>query len=658
MKLITKNFVSILLILPLLVPAQKKDDYLIKKCRKGMEDVCGYCTPGGEIVIRDGKYEMCYTDTFRNMAIVYHKDKGLVGIDRQENVLFNVFVVDNGPDYPSEGLFRIIKDNLIGFADLEGNIVIEPAYKAARPFHEGYAAFSPDCKVVSEDGHLCWKGGKWGFLDKKGNQDCPPIYDRIIEDFKDGKTLVEEGGNIFYMAKASPRDKHPPTYRLLKAEEPVQDKPEYIQPKQENMVTIQHYGLWTELMETGMKSCITGAGDLKAHIRFSWNTLNESIFSGATGANFLKAELLIEDKRIAGYEIYPWQDLYYNKPNNELITYMELIGVNPFAMIYKTFIFSGLSQHEQKIINRIEEYFSGLSSIRKTAGFVEPAGMQIISKGLNPYYIVLQVAEPGTGMPDPDLLCKIAGDRMLNLFVAPDIGQVRQSWIKPCLKTNHSILEKEILNFYNRRLSERTKKVTFSTDELEEIKDTCMKHLITEEWFDESKFDLYISLINKVLSEPQAIIPQYPLHGMFPDYEPRLSPDMMLDYNPSLYSKVEELPEALPENIPALLDMFEKYQKEAKKNPGVWVEGNMILGADPQQYEPSDAELLVGEIGERIQSIAESPDKQKIIEVLDKNNIKTREILYRRFWFRHCDVMGSGRFFYVDRFEKVNVELK
>ena len=68
-----------------------------------------------------------FTDTFRTYAIVAGKNFVFVAIDRQQKVLYNVFPFDNGPDYASDGLFRILKNNKIGYADeLTGKVIINP----------------------------------------------------------------------------------------------------------------------------------------------------------------------------------------------------------------------------------------------------------------------------------------------------------------------------------------------------------------------------------------------------------------------------------------------------------------------------------------------------------------------------------------------------
>lgn len=129
----------------------------------------GYANSKGKMVIPFGKYQMCFTKKFDQFAIV-GTSEGLVGIDRKENVLFNVFVFDNGPDYTSNGLFRIVKEGKIGYADQNGRIAIQPKYDCAYPFKNGKAKVGTGCKSKTEGEHSSWVGGKWYTIDKMGNR--------------------------------------------------------------------------------------------------------------------------------------------------------------------------------------------------------------------------------------------------------------------------------------------------------------------------------------------------------------------------------------------------------------------------------------------------------------------------------------------------------
>jgi hypothetical protein len=49
-------------------------------------DTYGYRSESGRIAVPMGKYSMCFTDTFRNYAIVLDSGKGFIAIDRQYHV--------------------------------------------------------------------------------------------------------------------------------------------------------------------------------------------------------------------------------------------------------------------------------------------------------------------------------------------------------------------------------------------------------------------------------------------------------------------------------------------------------------------------------------------------------------------------------------------
>ena len=108
----------------------------------------GYRNESGKIVIPMGRYPVCYTDTFRDYAIVLKPGIGFVGIDRQERVLYSVFIFDNGPDESSDGLFRVRVAGKMGYADaVTGKIAIKPQFACAWPFEHGVAKVALDCQT-------------------------------------------------------------------------------------------------------------------------------------------------------------------------------------------------------------------------------------------------------------------------------------------------------------------------------------------------------------------------------------------------------------------------------------------------------------------------------------------------------------------------------
>lgn len=164
-------------------------------CKEDAAESCGYVNQMGEVMIDHGKYSMYFTDTFDKYAIVIKEGEGMVAINKNEDVLYQVFVYDNGPDYPSDGYFRIIQDQKIGYADAQtGEVKISPAYPVAKPFENNYAPICPDCGITTDGDHAVSENGKWGLIDKGGQIVVEPMYDDILEISDEGKALVVSEG--------------------------------------------------------------------------------------------------------------------------------------------------------------------------------------------------------------------------------------------------------------------------------------------------------------------------------------------------------------------------------------------------------------------------------------------------------------------------------
>jgi hypothetical protein len=134
-----------------------------------------FVTTSGEEVIPFGKYRSLQTDTLKTFTSVILKDEEAnrwVYIDRNENVLFDIYTFDNGPDYISEGLFRVIRNEKIGYANEKGQIVIPCIYACAFPFKDGQAKVSFKCEPSKYDEHGCHHlpptSDKWIYIDKSG----------------------------------------------------------------------------------------------------------------------------------------------------------------------------------------------------------------------------------------------------------------------------------------------------------------------------------------------------------------------------------------------------------------------------------------------------------------------------------------------------------
>jgi hypothetical protein len=73
------------------------------------------------------------------------------------------------------------------------------------------------------------------------------------------------------------------------------------------------------------------------------------------------------------------------------------------------------------------------------------------------------------------------------------------------------------------------------------------------------------------------------------------------------------------------------------------------LGADPQEYRPSDAELVAAEAGDRLAAALSGADDATKAAVATTLGDAAEASVYKRFDYRVVDVMGSGRYFYASK---------
>lgn len=120
---------------------------------------------------------------------------------------YAVYQYDNGDDYFSEGLQRIVdKDGKIGFRDSIGKIVIPPRYTFAFPFNEGYAKVTDTGHREAVDNrgeYHQWISDSWYYIDRTGTKhpelikidgqikssvDGSPLQDAIVTNNRTGKS--------------------------------------------------------------------------------------------------------------------------------------------------------------------------------------------------------------------------------------------------------------------------------------------------------------------------------------------------------------------------------------------------------------------------------------------------------------------------------------
>jgi hypothetical protein len=116
-----------------------------------------------------GDYYRAFTDTIIDFGIV--SDSGFILIDRNGRHIYEIYPFDNGPDYTSDGLYRIIKNGKIGYVDsISSKLIIDPIFNCAYPFEKGKAKVSLKCVTVQEGEHSRWESDDWFYIDKKGNK--------------------------------------------------------------------------------------------------------------------------------------------------------------------------------------------------------------------------------------------------------------------------------------------------------------------------------------------------------------------------------------------------------------------------------------------------------------------------------------------------------
>lgn len=123
----------------------------------------------GKINTPKEEYISFYTDTIKYFGIFGTK-KGLKGMDRNGNYLFDVFIYDNGPDYFQEGYFRVVRNGKIGYANKFGEIIIPCQFDCAWPFENGKAKVSNNCQLIKEQEHTIWQSKEWYFITKNGTK--------------------------------------------------------------------------------------------------------------------------------------------------------------------------------------------------------------------------------------------------------------------------------------------------------------------------------------------------------------------------------------------------------------------------------------------------------------------------------------------------------
>ena len=151
--------------------AQSDSTYLIRYPDEDIEFYNnGYINNHGDTIIRAGEYTICFNDTIMNFGAVLDTNGICWGIDVYGERIFEIYWFENGPDYLADGLFRIVKNGKIGFANANGDIVIKPQYECANFFDNGKALVTYKCELEEDGEHYLMISKDWFYIDKRGNK--------------------------------------------------------------------------------------------------------------------------------------------------------------------------------------------------------------------------------------------------------------------------------------------------------------------------------------------------------------------------------------------------------------------------------------------------------------------------------------------------------
>lgn len=582
-------------------------------------------------------------DRSYDFEIEYREGMGFVGIDtRRERVLFTIATVDNGPDYPSEGMFRITEKGKVGFADIRGEIVVPPAFDAAMPFSGGFAAVCEGCTSISDGEYTEFRGGKWGFIDASGKMIIDPEFDTVAAGFFDGAALVEKGGEVFTID----------TEGAAVTIEPVD------------------YREWTALLGR--------AASLVTELRFSdkyglktfWRTDDGYRFYHG-GDSFLRLELtsLKDGTIICVYNCIPWTDFTIpagRADGSDLVIGDSFITVSEYCIVYQSFPPRALTKAEKEDAEAFDGELKRIINYPADHHLQEeelniPLEAREISHEVYRYFVDLQVAVPGSRLPEYGEWKNICTDRMLHLRLVPDMGRIEELWIKTGTDPAEAFDKKKRDGEVRRIFSGALEKALADPDSLEAVQEEWGRRLSelqesTERLKERLMRWLAVDTGETITPEgPSSVFPSK--DNIFGDYEPKETEDTAQDYMPGIGEELARLPPSAPENLYVMLRLFVTYKERALRDPGEWTEGNLLLGARPKEYVPSRAELLCAELGDRIRQVVGSLSPETAAGIFAKEDMGISNLEYTRFSFTHADVMGSGRFFYVENMEKINIPL-
>ncbi len=363
--------------------------------------------------------------------------------------------------------------------------------------------------------------------------------------------------------------------------------------------------------------------------------------------------------KIKGYILIPRQDIFASEDVNRFlfpfVPNATFLTVNEFSVIYEEVLQEPMLPKSKTIllyVNKVERILDvekNNKPVERKDNYSTRDGIQVIQTRVFPQYVELQVAKDGSSTIDYKVIRNLFPHKMILLSVIPDTGKVIQLWLNggnvdfPLAFFNiQEAATKKISQFLTARLSGENNDVELLRSEIKKMLEQAPP-------YNPVVYDFFNEFIDRILLIDN-------VKQVFSEYQPKQTPDKLTDFMPQVAGEVKKIPEAETENLRVLCRIFKQYKKTAKKQHGEWVEGNMLLGGSSKEYKPSEAELLLGETGNRILTALEKVGNDDWVVLKKQQRLRSCKLKFIKFSFIHYDVMGSGRFFYVDKMIPVTIK--
>ncbi|MBU2912834.1 WG repeat-containing protein [Reichenbachiella agariperforans] len=139
-----------------------------------------YVTAAGDTIVPFGHFAYYGTDSFTHVAnVILHPNDSTygrqVGINRYQDILFDLVMYDNGPEPLHDGLLRVLRNGKMGFANEKGQIVIPCIYDYVQRFDGGQAEVTFEATEYYDlDDHLRVESDTWFDIDRHGKRIITP----------------------------------------------------------------------------------------------------------------------------------------------------------------------------------------------------------------------------------------------------------------------------------------------------------------------------------------------------------------------------------------------------------------------------------------------------------------------------------------------------